>query len=399
MVPLRLNFYQYRGQVKRAILRTKAALGAKWDPLTAAWLSYALMQDGLDQNPHLLELIQSLERWAQENIQGMPRYLGALCFLCYLQLQRGQSMPEIALEVLERIKTLDPDSKFSPLRASEQMLLIALLAGCLDDTWRETKDFLTAIVQNQSIGPLQRRLMFSAAGKELGLNSTPDVPASTVPDAGDVIALVWWHERYGDVNESNKWWKAFDNISDDISLTDNAVDEMGEVRILAPWEIAILYEALSKETINPDPTLLFELYPLHSRIKAITRSLFQKGEYFSAVFEATKAFNDFLRESIDLHDSEITLVRNVFGDPASREIRDPKFKFNPLDPASPDYRSQQNEQRGLSNLAHGVFFAFRHPKGHEPQDTQWGDITAYEALDQLVVISYLMKRLDEVRQL
>ncbi len=195
MVPLRLNFYQYREQVKRAILQRKATLGANWDPLIAAWLGYALMQDGLDQNPHLLELIQSLERWAQENVQGMPRYLGSLCFLCYLHLQRGQSLPEIALEVLERIRTIDPESRFSPLRAPEQMFLIALLVGRLDDTWREVKDLLSATVQNQSIGPLQRRIMFSAAGKELGLGSALDIPASTVPDAGDVIALVWWHER------------------------------------------------------------------------------------------------------------------------------------------------------------------------------------------------------------
>src|SRR5579871_670802 len=196
MVPLRLNFYRYREQVWQAILqRKKAALGSKWDPLTAAWLGYALMQDGVDQNPHLLELIQALERWAQEHTQGMTRYLGALCFLCYLLLQRGQAMPEIALEALERIRTLDPDTKFSPLRAPEQMFLISLLAGRLDDTWQETKDFLRAIVQSQSIGPLQRRIMFSASGKELGLSQILDIPASNMPDAGDVIALVWWQER------------------------------------------------------------------------------------------------------------------------------------------------------------------------------------------------------------
>jgi uncharacterized protein (TIGR02391 family) len=397
MVPLRLNFYQYREQVKRAILQRKATLGANWDPLIAAWLGYALMQDGLDQNPHLLELIQSLERWAQESVQGMPRYLGSLCFLCYLQLQRGQPMLEIALEALKRIRTMDPDSKFSPLRAPEQMFLIALLVARLDDTWRETKDLLTAIVKSQSIGPLQRRIMFSAAGKELGLNSDLDIPTSTVPDIGDVIALVWWYERYRNAGESNKWWKTFDNISDDISLVENAAaSETGEIRIVSLWEIAILYEALTKETINPDPSLLFELYPLYPRIKSITRSLFNNGEYFSAVFEATKALNDFLREKTGSQDSETTLVRNVMGDP-TRDIRDPKIKFNLLDPTSPDHRSQQNEQRGLSYLAYGVFFAFRHPKGHEPRDTQWGDITAYEALDQLIVISYLMKRIDEAR--
>jgi uncharacterized protein (TIGR02391 family) len=401
MVPLRLNFYRYREQVWQAILqRKKAALGAKWDPLTAAWLGYALMQDGVDQNPHLLELIQALERWAQEHTQGMTRYLGALCFLCYLLLQRGQAMPEIALEALERIRILDPDTKFSPLRAPEQMFLIALLAGRLDDTWQETKDFLRAIVQSQSIGPLQRRIMFSASGKELGLSHILDIPASTMPDAGDVIALVWWQERYGDEDERNKYWKTFDNIADDLSLNENtAVSEARVLRIVSPWEIAMLYEALTKETIHPEPSLLFELYPLHPRIKAITRSLIHKGEYVSAVFEATKALNDFLRESTGSQESETSLVRAAFGDPASKEIRDPTIKFNPLDPASPDYKSQQNEQRGLGYFGFGVFFAFRHPKGHEPQDTQWGDLTAYEALDQLTAISYLMKRVDEARKL
>jgi uncharacterized protein (TIGR02391 family) len=242
--------------------------------------------------------------------------------------------------------------------------------------------------------------MFSAAGKELELSNAPDIPTSNVPDAGDVIALVWWHERYGDEDEGNKYWKTFDNISDDLSLTENtAASEARVLRIVSPWEIAMLYEALTKETIHPEPSLLFELYPLHPRIKAITSSLIHKGEFFSAVFEATKALNDFLRESIGSQESETTLVRTAFGDPASREIKDPTIKFNPLDPASPDYRSQQNEQRGLGYLALGVFFAFRHPKGHEPQDTQWGDITAYEALDQLSAISYLMKRIDEARKL
>ncbi len=394
MVPLRLNFYQYREQVKRAILQRKATLGAKWDPLTAAWLGYALMQDGLDQNPHLLELIQDLERWAQEDVRDMIRYLGPLCFLGYLQRQRGQPMSEMAQEALERIKTIDLQSRFSPLRAPEQVFLIALLVGCLDDVGREIKDLLTNIIQSQSIGPLQRRILFSGAGRELELDRTLDIPASTAQDAGDVIALVWWNERYGDMNESNKWWRTFDNISDDITLTENIADEARETRLIAPWEIALLYEALTKETINPDPSLLFELYPLHPRIKEITRSLFTKGEYFNAVFEATKALNNFLRESTGSQESETRLVRSTIGDPTS-DILNPKIKFNLLAQTSPDYRSQQNEQRGLSYLAHGIFFAFRHPKGHEPQDTRWGNITAYEALDQLIVISYLMKRIDE----
>ncbi len=397
MVPLRLNFYEYREQVRRALFQRKASLGTKWDPLSAAWLGYAFLQDGLVQNPHMLELIHDLERWAQENVGDPGRYLGPLCFLGYLQLQGGQTMSDVALRALERIKSIDRESRFSPFRAPEQMFLVALLISRLDDASGEAKNLLVTMIQNQLYGPLQRRIMFLAAGKELGLDGQLHIPAGTVPDVGDVIALVWWQERYRNADESNSWWKVFDNMSADISLIENGVaSEAGETRIVSPWEIAILYEALVKETINPDPSLLFELYPLHPRIKAITGSLFNKGEYFSAVFEATKVFNDYLRESTGSQESETRLVRNTIGDPAS-DILNPKIKFNLLDPTSPDYRSQQNEQRGLSYLAHGVFFAFRHPKGHEPQDTLWGNISAYEALAQLVVISYLMKRIEEAR--
>ncbi len=398
---MRLNLYQYREQVRQAIILRKASLDSRWDPLVASWLAYALTQDGLHQNPHLLELTQDLERWARETVRDIGRYLGPLCFLGYLQQQQGQIKPEIELRVLEQISSVEPETRFSPFRAPEQMFLVALLISSLDKAWQDTKNSLINIIQNQLKGPVQRRIMFLGAEKELGQANESEVLISpnALSDVGNVIALVWWHERYNRASDGNKWWKALDNISDDISLIEEpATHETSQVRILSSWEIAMLYEALIKETINPDPLMLFELYPLHPRIKTITKSLFQKGEYFSAVFEASKALNNFLRETTGSQESETELVRNTLGDP-KKDIIGPKIKFNLLDPASPDYRSQQNEQRGLSYLAHGIFFAFRHPKGHEPQDTQWGNIDPYEALDQLIVISYLLKRIEEVKPL
>jgi len=398
VVPLRLNLYQYRQQVRQAILQRKASLTATWDPMIAAWLAYALIQDGVDQNPHLSELIQDLERWAQENMCNIGRYLSPVCFLWYLQQQRGQVSPGISSLAIERITSVDQVSKFSPLRAPEQMFLIALMVSSLGDAEAEIKTLLVKIIQDQLYGPMQRRIMFLASEKELGQETQLYIPPDVFSDAGDVIALVWWHERYGKTVGRKPWWKIFDNIADNISLVEKTtMDEVSETRILSSWEIAILYESLVRETSNPDPSMLFELYTLHPRIRAISETLFSKGEYLNAVFEATKAFNDFLRERTGSHESETALVRYALGDPSSKEIKDPKIKFNPLDPTSQDYKSQQNEQRGLSYLAYGVFFAFRHPKGHEPKDTQWGNITYQEALDQLSVISYLMKRIEEAK--
>src|SRR6266496_1955412 len=160
MVLIRLNLYQYREQVRRSIMIRKASLDSKWDPLIASWLAYALMQDGLDQNPHLLELVQDLERWARENVQDVGRYLGPLCLLGYLQLRQGQIKSEIEMRVLEQITTIDPETKFSPFRAPEQMFLVALLMSSLNKASEETKNFLLNIIRNQLHGPVQRRIMF-----------------------------------------------------------------------------------------------------------------------------------------------------------------------------------------------------------------------------------------------
>lgn len=92
----------------------------------------------------------------------------------------------------------------------------------------------------------------------------------------------------------------------------------------------------------------------------------------------------------------VQLVSQALGDPSTKPTN-PRIKLNPLDPALLDYSSQQNERRGFSHPAIGVFYAFRHPKGREGVDTHWGDISPYEALDQLIVISYLMKRIDEAK--
>jgi hypothetical protein len=113
-------------------------------------------------------------------------------------------------------------------------------------------------------------------------------------------------------------------------------------RVISISELAMLYEALTRETKTLDPNLLFDTHPLHPRVRGVSESLSKKQEYFNAVFEATKVLNDFLRELTTLQTSETTLVSQSLGDPNTKPTN-PRIKLNPLDPTSHDYGSQQNE--------------------------------------------------------
>src|SRR5207248_2947755 len=98
----------------------------------------------------------------------------------------------------------------------------------------------------------------------------------------------------------------------------------------------------------PDPVFLFDVYPLHPRVKAVSGALFRKHEYFSAVFEATKAFNYFLRTQTGLSSGETNLARECFGDPHSSNINSPQIQLNALDPVSPDARSHKTSNVAIA---------------------------------------------------
>jgi len=59
--------------------------------------------------------------------------------------------------------------------------------------------------------------------------------------------------------------------------------------------------------------------------------------------------------------------------------------------------SGRNEQAGLALIAEGIFKVFGNPKGHKPEDHPLLKITPYEALDQLITISYIWKRVEKAK--
>lgn len=389
MVSVRMNFYQYREEVRKAIIQEIARLDSEWDPFAASWLAYALSQDGFGANQSLLELIKRLDLWAEEDvIWRIRRNLGALCFLAYfVHKMKNEKALDFTNRVLQEIERLLEDQKghkFSPGNDPEQVFPIALLVRSLEEAPQHLVDLLRKSAQEGLKGPLKRRLLYQAALRELDeAVSLPTVSTEDAVDPGDIIALVWYWERYESQRERAKWWGAFESIKEQLSFGQNGGRE--GARVLSPTEMALLYEAVTLETATPDPNLLFELYRLHPRIKEIAASLYKNGEYPNAVEEATKALNAFIQEKTGCRKAEAELVQSVM-----KNLPKPTLELTPY----LETDSGRNEQAGLALIAEGVFKAFRNPKAHSPKDAPQVQIDALEALDQLVIISYVFKRVE-----
>jgi uncharacterized protein (TIGR02391 family) len=234
-------------------------------------------------------------------------------------------------------------------------------------------------------GPLKRRILYGAVIAELGETWNLPTIQGDVEDAGDVIALVWWFGRYAQSNERDKWWQTFDNVRENLAL--NVEPATGDQRVLSTPETTMLYEALTREVNAPDPRLLFDLYPLHPRVREISRKPFRDGSYIHAVLEAAKALEEKLRE-IALPQDKEHMGRQL----AERLMagKQPRIRFNNF-----QTKSERSEQEGLRLVTEGIFAAFRNPKGHEPMDASLLQMDGLAALDQLVTISLIFRRIDE----
>lgn len=390
-----LNLFQYQDEVKRALIARKNDLDLEWDPMVASWLAYAFACETRARSLLLEELAQRLEVWTQgEDVWQSPRNIGPLFFLVWLRKKQGIQLEAIYAEkATQMFAHLYPnaDDKFSPFRLREQVFLIALGISALERD--EPREQFAQILASQIRGTLARQLVCIAALRELGKENR--LPSAEPADVTDVLVRLWWVEKYGDDADKHLYWSQFEGIADTILL--DRIEEFDTRRVLSEWELAMLYEALIYQTSQPDPVMLFDYYPLHPKVRQIAEEDFKKGNYFGAVFEACKVLEDYLKRVSGSTKIGVKLVKEVLGKPDmdSQNFSPPPVKINELNKGSPDFVSQLDEQRGFSSLVIGIFEAFRNPKGHQPKNKTWVGIDAYEALDQLVVISLVIKRLQK----
>lgn len=381
MVPV--NFHQWKEEIRRALFRKVEAINDGWDPFIAAWLGYAFSIDGPENNQPLLDLLNRMERWLEEDVWSYERNLGPIALILWLLKKTGGSIQqEFVAQFVDKVRALDADKKLSLLLDPEQVFLLVLGATAIGGD--SAKSRLTEVAREQiKLGRVKRQILYGAVLRELG--EEVSLPNGEPADEGDIIGLLWWAEKYqGDKKQA---WERFSSITERIALEpENASDGQ---RILREPEIAMLYEALVAETKYPEPVLLFDYFPFHPRIRQVARDHFVNKKYATAVFEATKVLNELIQEVSGVKDkSEAELVQSTM-----KQISDPsklKIRFNDC----LDEDSGRNEQAGLAAVCEGIFKAFRNPKGHKPEVHPLVQLDPYEALQQLVIINYMTVRVE-----
>jgi uncharacterized protein (TIGR02391 family) len=129
--------------------------------------------------------------------------------------------------------------------------------------------------------------------------------------------------------------------------------------------------------------IAFEEMDLHPRIAMVAGDLYRDGHYTNAVFDASKALVNFVKERSGRYDLDgAPLMRTVF----SRN--DPILAFNDLKD-----QSDLDEQEGMMHLYEGAVLGIRNPRGHT-----FLDDSPERALEYIGLLSLLANRLQEARR-
>lgn len=132
------------------------------------------------------------------------------------------------------------------------------------------------------------------------------------------------------------------------------------------------------------PTTYFDKLNLHPRIADVSRDLFLDGYHWEAVFAASKALVNYVKERSGKHDLDgAPLMRSVF----SRNA--PILIFNDLSD-----QTDQDEQEGMMHLFEGAVLGIRNPGGHTfPEGTE------QRAIEYISLLSLLAYRVQEAKRL
>lgn len=151
--------------------------------------------------------------------------------------------------------------------------------------------------------------------------------------------------------------------------------------------LAILKAAkddIEQDIVPVPPGMIgIEDLPLHPRIASVCVALYQDKHYSNAVYDATKALVNLVKEKSGRHELDgADLMRQVF------TKNQPILAFNDLSD-----QSDSDEQEGMMHLYEGVTLGIRNPRGHDfPEDSP------ERALEYIVLISLLANRVEEAHR-
>lgn len=87
MVPV--DFHQWKQNIRQVLLTKANAADDEWDPFVAAWLCYARSIDGIENNQLLLDLLDRMRRWLEEDVWSYERSLGPVALCLWLFKKKG----------------------------------------------------------------------------------------------------------------------------------------------------------------------------------------------------------------------------------------------------------------------------------------------------------------------
>ena len=131
------------------------------------------------------------------------------------------------------------------------------------------------------------------------------------------------------------------------------------------------------------PTSYFDRLNFHPRLRDVARELFMDGHPWDAVFAASKALVNYVKERSGRHDLDgAPLVRTVFSKNA------PVLAFNAL-----ANQTDFDEQEGMMHLFEGAVLAIRNPGGHSfPEGSE------QRAIEYISLLSLLAYRAQEAKR-
>lgn len=127
-----------------------------------------------------------------------------------------------------------------------------------------------------------------------------------------------------------------------------------------------------------------EARSVHSEIFKYCSAELLVENYFHSVFEAVKSIADRIRNLTGLSHDGNQLAEMAFSTDT------PRIRINDLQTST-----DRSEHVGLSNIIKGMFGIIRNPTAHEPRLKF--TINEEEALDIMTTISYIHKKLDNIR--
>ena len=128
---------------------------------------------------------------------------------------------------------------------------------------------------------------------------------------------------------------------------------------------------------------------VHEDVLRFCRAELLQGNYFHAVFEATKSIAAKIRTLSGLTSDGAELAQSVFGLPKNGDP--PILAINDL-----KTDTDRGEQRGFTNLLIGLFGTVRNPLAHNPK-VEW-PMEERDALDILTLTSLIHRKLDRARK-